>query len=162
MFGSFPSVFSRARWGILVRVECSFLIKPMVAGLCSIRDWCYSWWWVWDLRTLTQFQGSVMPSGLSEDFMDGYIKFTTPLLLIELGVPIRGTPTQRLPSCGFPSKGNPIQILWVANLLFSLHKICVFLCCGGVLIVGGWGVVRCGRKLYFGPAVIASFVYYFG
>ena len=28
----------------------------------------------WDLRTLAQFQGSEMSSGLFQDLMDGYIK----------------------------------------------------------------------------------------
>ena len=32
-FGSFPSVFLRARWRNLVRVECLLMIKPMVVDL---------------------------------------------------------------------------------------------------------------------------------
>ena len=31
-----------------------------VVGFCFIGDWCCSWWWVWDLGTLAQFQGSEM------------------------------------------------------------------------------------------------------
>ena len=37
--------------------------------------------WVWNLRTLVQFQGSKMPAGLFQDFMDGYIKFETRLII---------------------------------------------------------------------------------
>ena len=46
----------------------------MVVGFCSIGGWCYCLWWVWDLRTLAQFQGSEMFQELFQDFMDGYIK----------------------------------------------------------------------------------------
>ena len=46
----------------------------MVVGFCSSGDWCDSWWWVWDLRTLAQLQGSEMSPGLFEDFLDGYKK----------------------------------------------------------------------------------------
>ena len=46
----------------------------MVVGFSSIGDWCYSEWCVWDLRTLAQFQGSEMSSGLFQDFMNGYVK----------------------------------------------------------------------------------------
>ena len=33
---------------------------------------------VWDSRTLAQFQEGEMSPGLSQDFMDGYIKFFKP------------------------------------------------------------------------------------
>ena len=56
----------------------------MVVGFCSIGGWCYSGWWVWDLRTLVQFQGSEMSSELFQDFMDGYVKLST--LVVELSV----------------------------------------------------------------------------
>ena len=46
----------------------------MVVGFCSIMDWSYSGWCVWDLKTLAQLQGSQMFPGLFQDFMDGYIK----------------------------------------------------------------------------------------
>ena len=32
------------------------MIKLIVVGFCSPGSWCYSGWWVWDLRTLAQFQ----------------------------------------------------------------------------------------------------------
>ena len=46
----------------------------MVVGFCSIVGWCYSGWWMWDLRTLAKFQGSEMSPGLFEAFIDEYIK----------------------------------------------------------------------------------------
>ena len=46
----------------------------MVVGFCSIGGWCYSGWWVWDLRTLAQIQWSEIFPGLLQDLMDGYIK----------------------------------------------------------------------------------------
>ena len=46
----------------------------MVVGFCSTWGWCYSGWWVWDLRILAQFQGNKMSPGLFQGFMDGYIK----------------------------------------------------------------------------------------
>ena len=61
----------------------------MVAGFCSIGGWCYSGWWVWAFRTLTQFQGNEMSPGLFQNFMNGYITFFDSLsLLVELRVPI--------------------------------------------------------------------------
>ena len=39
--------------------------------------------WVWDLRTLAHFQGSETSPGLSQDFIDEYIKFLRlPSLLV--------------------------------------------------------------------------------
>ena len=46
----------------------------MVVGFCSIGGWCYSGWWVWDLRTLAQIQWSEIFPGLFQDLMDGYVK----------------------------------------------------------------------------------------
>ena len=46
----------------------------MVVGFSAFGGWYYSEWCAWDLRTLAQFQGSVMSSGLFQDFMDGYVK----------------------------------------------------------------------------------------
>ena len=40
----------------------------MVVGFCSIGDWCYSEWCVWDLRTPAQLQGSEMSSALFQDY----------------------------------------------------------------------------------------------
>ena len=55
--------------------------------------------WVWDLRTLAQFQGSEMYPGLLQDFKEGYIKFIKlPPLLVQLRFPIRGPPTQQGPN----------------------------------------------------------------
>ena len=45
--------------------------------LVLLGVWCYSGWWVWDLRTIAQFQGSEMSPGLFQDFMDWYIKLST-------------------------------------------------------------------------------------
>ena len=54
---------------------------------------------MWDLRTLVQFQGSEISPGLLHDFMDGYIKFLRlPALLVQLRLPISGTPTQQSPN----------------------------------------------------------------
>ena len=44
----------------------------MLVGFCSTEGWCYSGWWVWDLRTLAQFLGTEISSGLSQDIMDCY------------------------------------------------------------------------------------------
>ena len=67
------------------------LVLASVRRWCSIGGWCYSGWWVWDLRTLVQFQGSQMLPGLFKDFMDGYIKFWGSFsLLVELQVPNLG------------------------------------------------------------------------
>ena len=53
---------------------------------------------VCDLRTLAQFQGSEMPLGLLQDFIEGYIKFLRlHPLLFQLWFPIKGTPTQQGP-----------------------------------------------------------------
>ena len=46
----------------------------MVVTFCSIKGYCCSGWWVGNLKTLAQFQGSEMFPGLFQDFMDGYIK----------------------------------------------------------------------------------------
>ena len=50
------------------------MIKPMLVGFCCIGSLYYSESWVWELRTLAQFQGSEMSPGLFQDFMDRYIK----------------------------------------------------------------------------------------
>ena len=74
-FGRFSSVFSRAGWSNLVRVECLQMIKPVEVSFCFTGGWCYSGWWVWDLKTLSQIQGSEMLPALFQDIMNGYLKF---------------------------------------------------------------------------------------
>ena len=73
-FKSFPSDLLRMRWCNLVYMECLWMIKLMMVGFCSVGGgrggWCYSGWYVWDLRTLAQFQGSEMFPELFQDFMD--------------------------------------------------------------------------------------------
>ena len=44
------------------------MIKLMVVGFCCVRGWCYSEWWVWDLRI--QFQKSEVSLGLFQDCMN--------------------------------------------------------------------------------------------
>ena len=46
----------------------------MVVDFCFIKNLCYSGWWLWDLRTLAQFQRNEITPGLFQYFMDGYIK----------------------------------------------------------------------------------------
>ena len=70
-FGSFHTVFSQDRLHNLVRVKFLKMIKPMKMGFCSIWGWCYSGWWLWDLRTLAQFQGSETSPGSFQDFVGG-------------------------------------------------------------------------------------------
>ena len=36
----------------------------------SKEGWSYCCWWMWDLRTFAQFQGSKMSLGLFQDFME--------------------------------------------------------------------------------------------
>ena len=45
--------------------------------ICSVGGWCYSGWWVVDLRTFAEFQGSEMSPGILQDFTNGYIKLST-------------------------------------------------------------------------------------
>ena len=49
------------------------MIKLIMVDFCSIRGWSYSGQWVWDLRTLTQFQRSEMSLGLFQDYMNSII-----------------------------------------------------------------------------------------
>ena len=71
-FKSFPSDLLQMRWCNLVYMKCLWMIKLMMVGFCSVGGggWCYSGWYVWDLRTLAQFQGSEMFPELFQDFMD--------------------------------------------------------------------------------------------
>ena len=41
------------------------MIESIMVDFCSIEG-CYSGWWVWDLRTLTQFLGSEMSTECSQ------------------------------------------------------------------------------------------------
>ena len=66
---------SQARWRNLVCVECLGIIKPVVVSFCSIEGWSYSGWWVWNLRTLSQFQGIEMSRWLFQNFIDEYVYF---------------------------------------------------------------------------------------
>ena len=59
------------------------MIKLMGIDFCSIGGWCYSEWWLWDLKTIEKFQENEMSPGLFQDFMDG-IK-TLKLLVVEHG-----------------------------------------------------------------------------
>ena len=63
-FDSFPADFLQVRWCKFSACVVFVMIKPMVVGSCSVGGWCYSGWWVRDLRTLSQFQGSEMPPEL--------------------------------------------------------------------------------------------------
>ena len=45
-----------------------------IVGFRSIGYWCYSGWWVWDLKTLAQFKGSEMSPELFQDFICMSIK----------------------------------------------------------------------------------------
>ena len=46
----------------------------MVVDFCSIGDWCYSAWRVWNLRTLVHFQVSGMTPAVFQVFKDTNIK----------------------------------------------------------------------------------------
>ena len=65
--GSLPSVIPRARWCS----ACGVFVDNFANCGCfySIGGRCYSGWWLWDLRTLAQFQGSEMSPALFEGFM---------------------------------------------------------------------------------------------
>ena len=56
------------------------MIESIMVDFCSIEG-CYSGWWVWDLRKLTQFLGSEMSPGLFENFMDERMKHQNSTLL---------------------------------------------------------------------------------
>ena len=73
-FKSFHSDLSQAGWSDLVCVECLLMIKPMVVDFCSIGDWCYSAWRVWNLRTFVHFQVSGMTLAVFQVFKDMNIK----------------------------------------------------------------------------------------
>ena len=75
-FGSFPSVFSRAGWHILMRMECLWMIKPVVVGFyvllevdATLDDGCGI------VENTCTVSGSGMLPGLFQDFLDVYIKF---------------------------------------------------------------------------------------
>ena len=43
-----------SEWCNLVLVECLWMIKATAVAFGWTRGWCYSGWWVWDLRTVRQ------------------------------------------------------------------------------------------------------------
>ena len=53
-FESFHSDLLRRRWRNLVLVEYLWMIEWVVVCFCSVGGWCFSGWWVWDLRKLAQ------------------------------------------------------------------------------------------------------------
>ena len=58
------------------------IIMLMVVGFCSFRKWCFSGWWVCDLRTIAQFQRSEMSVGLLQDCHKSYLMMLRVLLVI--------------------------------------------------------------------------------
>ena len=60
------------------------MIKLMEVDFCSIGGWCYSEWWLWDLRTIAEFQENEMFQGYFKTLRMG-IK-TLRLLVVEHGV----------------------------------------------------------------------------
>ena len=84
----------------------------MVFGFCSIGGYCYSGLWVVGFESTCTV--------LFQDFMDGYIKFFTPPLLVELRVPNqRDSQSAGFQSvaiiAGSKSAGTVVQILWVGT-----------------------------------------------
>ena len=67
---------------------------------------------------------------LLRDFMEEYIKFyNSPNYQLNCGSQ-SGVPTiSRFPisgcNYGFPVRGNPVRILWIANFRFPFYEICV-------------------------------------
>ena len=59
----------------------------MVVGFCSIAGWCYSWWWVRDLRTLAQFHDIKLQSheNVSIKFENLYVTETATLIVLNQG-----------------------------------------------------------------------------
>ena len=53
-FESFHSDLLRRRWRNLVLVEYLWMIEWVVVCFCSVGGWCFSGWWVWNLRKLAQ------------------------------------------------------------------------------------------------------------
>ena len=88
----------------------------MIVGFCSTGSLCYSEWWVWDLRTLAQFQESEMAiPGLFQDFMDGYVKpWYYPLVVEHSAVVMTAGSHQDDPKLNANFR-FPIYGIWVQN-----------------------------------------------
>ena len=74
-------------------------MKKTKKEICSIGGWCNSGWWVVDLRTFAEFQGSEMSPGILQDFANGYIKLSTltvehSVMVITSGSQLRRSQTQ--------------------------------------------------------------------
>ena len=119
-FGSFPSVFSRARWRNLVRVECLNIINPMMVDanfgdgfyycffysqkelgitksylqfcLKKAINGCGVWEHFHSFTEMKYFQGCSKTLWMGIQFLK------LPPLLVQHLVPIRGTPTQEDPN----------------------------------------------------------------
>ena len=86
----------------------------MVVGFCFNGGWCYSGWWLWDLRTLALFYRSEMSPGLFQDFMDRCIKCYNSLII--------SWTTDSLTAAS-QSGETQVRILWVANFWFPFYEI---------------------------------------
>lgn len=85
----------------------------MVISFCFIGGWCYSCWWVWDLTTLAQLQGSAISPGLFQDFMGWYIKLC-------LGFPLPSPCQSSAPQ--FESQGEPIFDSAFVKLVYTISE----------------------------------------
>ena len=90
-FRSFHTVFLQARWRNLVRVERLWISKPIVVDFCSIASWCYSGWWLWDLRTLAVSGKWNVSRVIPRLYGWVYKILRLPKLLVELWVPNQGS-----------------------------------------------------------------------
>ena len=85
---------------------------------CSVGGWCYSGWWVWDLRILAQFPGNEMSPGMFQDFMNGYIALT------KTHEPNRWKSWSSCDSdSGLPLRRKTVRFLWVVTFRFMFYKI---------------------------------------
>ena len=73
-FESFSSDLPWVWWRNLVRVECLYMIKPMMVGFCSDMGLMLLWVMGVEFGKLAQFQDSEMSPGLFQNFMDGYVE----------------------------------------------------------------------------------------
>ena len=53
---------------------CGMFVDDQANGGSFLFYWGLMRFWVWNLRTLAQFQESEISPGLFQDFMDGYKK----------------------------------------------------------------------------------------
>ena len=96
-FGSFPRVFSRALWRNLVRVECVYMIKPMVVFVllgidAALVDGCGIW------EHLQSFSESKCLQGYSKTLWIRQKILRLRNYWFNCGFPIRGTTNQRIPN----------------------------------------------------------------